>query len=118
MKNTLTQVLTKIENDYNDIQKEYQAKTKRQIIQDAYRLAHYNEVADFFDYIEVDDYEDETDLPFSITAFENIAKFTGNAIKQIVDSFMDYSHPERYNFFEYECLLDIIEYAFTRGNKQ
>ena len=102
----LDKVRDRIAKDYKPLVEEYLKQDKLDIIHDAYRLAHYNEVADFFDNV---DYEDP---PFSEITFDKILKYKGNVIVRVWESWLDYSHPERFNFFCYEDLTEIIEYAF------
>lgn len=102
----LDKVRDRIIKDYQSLVEEYLEEEKTDIINDAYRLAHYNEIADFFDNI---DYEYP---PFREIIFDKILKYEGNIIVRVFESWLDYSHPERFNFFYYEDLAEIIEYAF------
>ena len=105
-KKKLEKVQKRIEKDYQKIVEVMLELDKTDIINDAYRLAHYNEVADFFDCI---DYEYP---PFEEDVFDHILKYDGNAIQRVWESWLEYCHPERYNFFTYEDLVGIISYAF------
>lgn len=101
-KEKLEKVRERIAKDYKPLVEECLKQDKLDIIHDAYRLAHYNEIADFFDNI---DYEYP---PFDEEIFDNILNYEGNVIEKVWDSWLSYSHPERYNFFCYEDLVDIF----------
>lgn len=105
-KEKLEKVLERIAKDYKPLIEEYLKKKKIEIINDAYRLAHYNEIADYFDNV---DYEYP---PFDEEIFDNILNYEGNVIEKVWDGWLSYSHPERYNFFCYEDLTDIISWEF------
>ena len=105
-KEKLEKVLERIAKDYKPLIQEYLTKQPIDIINDAYRLAHYNEIADFFDSI------DNEYPPFDEEIFDNILKYKGNVILKVWESWLDYSHPERFNFFCYEDLADIISWEF------
>ena len=102
----LEQVRERIAKDYKPLVEEYLKKEKIEIINDAYRLAHYNEIVDFFDNV---DYEYP---PFDEEIFDRILNYEGNVILKVWESWLDYSHPERFNFFCYEDLTDIICWEF------
>jgi len=103
----LKQVYEKLDKDYQSVIKEYLNKDKVAIINDAYRIAHYNEIADYFDCV------DAEYPPFDDDVFDSILNRKDNIFEIVFQSWMSYSHPERYNFFSYEDLGGIIEYAVT-----
>lgn len=105
-KEKLEQIQARMEKDYKELIEEYLKKNKTDIINDAYRLAHFNEIVDFFDCI------DEEYPPLEEEEIDKILDYQGNAIYNVFDSWLNYGHPERYNFFCYEDLVDIIRYAF------
>ena len=96
----------KLEEDYMVLIAPYIMLKPVEIINDAYRLAHYNEIVDFFDNV------DEEYPPFDEMIFDNMLNYDGNIIEKIWKDWLDYSHPERYNFFCYEDLCDIIVWSF------
>ena len=105
-KEKLEKVQNKISKDWMKLIGTYAEATKEDIINDAYRIAHYNEVVDFFDCI------DEEYPPFDEEIFDHILAYKENVILKIWKDWLDYSHPERYNFFNYESLCDIIMWSF------
>ena len=75
------------------------------VINNAYEIAHYNEIFDFFSNLDSDeDWIDEDDL-------ELIVNYQGNVVRRIWNIWLDYNHPENYNFFAFESFLDIIKHA-------
>lgn len=102
----LDKVQERLEKEYAEIIAPYLKQPPKVAINDAYRLAHYNEIVDFFDMV---DYEYP---PFDEFIFDNILKYDGNIIEKIWKDWLDYSHPERFNFFTYEGLSDIILWSF------
>lgn len=78
---------------------------KEDAIRDAYRIAHANEIEDIFCNVDIDE------PPFDDEEVDKMLNCNENIIQKVWDSWMSYSHPERYNFFAYEDLLDIIRCA-------
>ena len=102
----LERLQEKIEKNYKEFCEKMLKKDKIDIINYAYMIACYNEVADCVDCF---DYEYP---PFDEFIFDNMLAFEGNIIDKIWRNWMDYGHPERYNFFNYEDLVDIIVDTF------
>ena len=98
-------VLDKLEEDYSSIVRDLLTKDKIDIINNAYAIAHYNEIVDVFDGL------DEYSCLWDEELFDKILNTKENILIKVWDSWLNYSHPERYNFFCYEDLIDIIEYA-------
>lgn len=99
----------KIEHDYNEIYSEMLEKSKGELINSAYELAHYNEIVNICDCLS--DNEEDGWSPFNKEEYQEMADRKDNILKVVWESWLNYSHPERYNFFEYESLIDIISYA-------
>lgn len=89
-------------NDYQDITKSLLAKEKSALIDEAYKIAHYNEIVDIVDCF------DEEYPPFYKDEIKKILKTKENLILKIFRKWMNYRHHERYNFFVYEDLIDIM----------
>jgi hypothetical protein len=99
----------KVENQYEDFRKtEIDTKTKEEILDGAYKYIHYYEVYAFI----CDIQEDEEDCEFVEEIIDEMLKTEKNLMEQVYESWMNYHHQEYYNFFTYECLADIIRYAF------
>lgn len=102
---TLKELQEKIRRDYEELvnkgNKDYQY-----FLQHAYAFAHYNEIDDFFDNLEEENWkEDWKEVIGEIKEGVNI-------IEGIYNSWLNYNHPEYYNFFTYEDLIDIMKYYF------
>ena len=69
----------------------------------AYEYAHYNEILDFFE--NMDDHEFDEYWKEIVDG----CKHTDTILRGIYEMWLDYSHPERYNFFCYEDLTGIIK---------
>ena len=105
---TLKQLQEKIQKDYEELVKEGEPYGWSYFLRHAYRYAHYNEVLDFFDNLEEEDFnEDWKDLIGEIKEEVNI-------IEGIYNSWLNYNHPEYYNFFEYGSFVDIVRYYFKK----
>lgn len=78
----------------------------------AYEFAHYNEIIDFFENMEEEDYDDNYN-----ELFDNISP-TIRILYGIYQDWLDYAHPEIYNFFAYEDLSGIIQSWLIRHKKQ
>ena len=102
----INKVIDKVHNEYLDYFDELKKLDKEEIINKAYEIAHYNEVDDFFCNI------DTEYPPFDIFIFENMLKYDGRIIEKVWEGWLDYSHPERFNFFCYEDLTDIVLWEF------
>jgi hypothetical protein len=108
IKKKIKLVQEKVEKDYNELLKPFYEREKEQLINDAYELAHYNEIAYFFENIE------EDSIDWSETILDNIIDCKKNIVGEIWDSWRNYNHPERYNFFTWEDLSEIISWEFSR----
>ena len=98
-------VKERVAKEYEEYAKNIVAYGKTDIMNKAYEIAHYNEICDFFDGI------DEC-LPFDIKIFQNMLVYEGGILDKIWYGWLNYNHPERYNFFCYEDLCDIICWEF------
>jgi len=76
-------------------------------INHAYEMAHCNEIIDLFYYMEEADFESmfQKDL-------EKLSPST-NILHRILISWFNQDHPEQFNFFCYEDLIDIIKDAIA-----
>lgn len=112
MENKIKLSVDKIEKDYenaisNLLATKRENETERDfLIRNAYMVAHYNEIDSFFCDVDYDDFFDEEE-----ELLEKIINSNKNTIEHIYQNWLDYCHPERYNFFCYECLWDIIKDA-------
>ena len=103
-------LLERNEKDYNTLIESI--KTVEQAINNAYKIAHYNEIYEFIDTLFDDDYiYTAKKLKKHITL---LLKTNLNIIEIVWDSWLSYSHPERYNFFDWDDLFDIIKYAWEQ----
>ena len=96
----------KSKSDYKELIAPFLELEPRIIIMHAYELAHYNEIADLFDNL------DEDNDWFSDIVIEGLINYQGNILVRIYRSWLNYTHPERYNFFCFEDLIDIVRYEF------
>ena len=103
-------LLERNEKDYNTLIESI--KTVEQAINNAYKIAHYNEIYEFIDTLFDDsDIDTAKKLEKHITL---LLKTNLNIIEIVWDSWLSYSHPERYNFFDWDDLFDIIKYAWEQ----
>ena len=102
---TLKELNKKLEKDYEELV-ERGNKDYKFFLDNAYAYAHYNEILYYFADMEEEDYKERWE--------ELISKcdLSGNILESIYDQWLDYNHPEYYNFFCYEGLVEIIEYFF------
>jgi hypothetical protein len=99
----------KTTNQYNDwLENQIKQNTPQQLIENSYYLAHYNEVWNFIDSID----EDEDDCCFDEEEIDKMISYDGDIMEKVWKTWLRYNHPERYNFFTYEDLVDIIRSAF------
>jgi len=104
----IKELQAKIRSDYEELIAPFLKLKPKEIINHAYELAHYNEIADLFENLDVDsDWFDDT-------VIDNLINYQGNILIRIYRSWMNYAHPENYNFFTFEGLIDIIRYEFRR----
>jgi hypothetical protein len=110
---TLEQLLKRVEEDYTQLIDNERAQGIQHVIDNAYAIAHYNEVYDFcVDCYLGCNYEDEA-LEFATDeAVNELLKRDENLVKRVYEDWLNYNHPERYNFFCYEDLTDIIRDAW------
>lgn len=102
----LEQFKKRVEKDYNELINKFKGLEKSTIINSAYEIACYNEIADLCD-------DEDTDyLMLDERTIDLMISFEGNTIQKIWVSWLNYRHPERYNFFTREDLIGIINYAF------
>lgn len=106
----IEKLIKRLEKDYEEVVKEFNKLKKTDIMERAYELAHYNEI--------VDTICDCTDIeypPFDNATCKKALAHKNNLLKVVYRSWLDYNHPESYNFFSYECLVDICSYAFNNN---
>lgn len=96
----------RIQSDYEEYVKELIKNNPTDIINRAYEIAHYNEIVDV-----VCDVCDENDCPFDEEVIDKALECKRNLLDIIYESWQGYNHPERYNFFCYEGIVEIIENA-------
>lgn len=100
----LNQLLSKLDAEYEKLVSLNNGDPKF-FLNRAYEYAHYNEILDYFQNQEIDDFnEDWRDI---------IPDNAENIISGIWNSWLNYNHPEYYNFFTYEGLCDIMRDYFT-----
>jgi len=73
-------------------------------LKNAYEYAHYNEVVDYFENLDEEDWKNDWE--------ELVGEREGNVLTAIWNTWLNYNHPEYYNFFCYEGLVDILKYYF------
>lgn len=71
----------------------------------AYEYAHYNEIMDYFENMDEEDWKNDWQ--------KLVGKRKENVLSGIWNCWLCYNHPEYYNFFTYEGLCDIMKYYFT-----
>ena len=102
----IEELQARIRLDYKEVRLPFLKLEPRDIIMHAYELAHYNEIADMFENLEEDnDWFDDI-------VIGNIINYQGNVFVKIYQSWLDYRHPEYYNFFAIEDLIDIVKSEF------
>lgn len=100
----------RINDDYHKaVDRVIKNKPPIEIVRNAYQLACYNEINDlicdsdlFFDSMMDDDWLEEFEMPEKV-----------NMVEAVYDDWLDYSNPERYNFFNWEDLIDICRSAWN-----
>ena len=108
---TLKQLNEKLQKDFEELEKEGNGDY-HYFINHAYRFAHYNEIQDFFADMEEENYEEHwKDLVSE-------CDLSGNTLDRIYTQWLNYNHPEYYNFFTYEGLVEILEYFFKTHKKE
>lgn len=100
----------KASDDYILLRSDWFKCSKLAIVNDAYMIAHLNEISDFFDNLDGDN------LPFDELIVDLILASDKNIISQVYNSWLSYNHQERYNFFVHEDLTDIVLWTFKRMN--
>lgn len=119
-KMTLKELKKHLEKEYDSLVQEgmdwsveHDENESVYFITHAYEFAHYNEIKNFFEEMEEEDFEND----WKETVSE--CKRTDRIIQGIYRYWLDFAHPERFNFFCYEDLIDIIKDWFRiYGNKQ
>ena len=108
---TLKQFNKKLEKDFESLENEGH-KDYHYFITHAYRFAHYNEIQDFFYQMDEEEYDEVWK--------DKVSKsdLSGNTLERIYNQWLNYNHPEYYNFFCYEGLTDILEYFFQTHRKE
>ena len=104
-----------LEQLQNQLHKEFETYVKsgnnncQFFIHDAYRVAIFNEVVDFFDSRDDEEWEDD---------WKDIVKDGLNDILNgVYDYYLDIDNPADINFFCYEGLVDILKGYFNKANR-
>jgi len=113
---TLEELNKQIEQEYEKLIKkgldwsvEHDENEHVYFVNNAYEYAHYNEIQAYFDNMDDEEYnEDWKELI-------DECKCTDKILEGVYNDWLDYSHPERYNFFCYEDLKGIIKYWLERN---
>ena len=105
---TLEQLNKKLQHDYDKLVAEGN-ENYQYFLTHAYKYAHYNEVVDFFDQMDEEDYKDNWENKVSRCGFNE----NDNILDMIYNQWLNYNHPEYYNFFWYDSLYEILEYFFN-----
>ena len=111
---TLQKLQAKLDLEFNELVDEglkwsieHDENESVYFIDHAYAFAHYNEVKAFFDNMEEEDYVNDWQGLIEMKENEDI-------LKGVYGDWLDYCHPERYNFFCYEDLTSIIRNYLRR----
>ena len=102
----LTQFKARVQKDYNELINKFKKLGISSVVNSAYEIACYNEIADLCD---------DEDIDYSMLderTIDLMISFEGNTVQKIWVNWLNYRHPERYNFFVREDLIGIIDYAF------
>lgn len=99
------QLANKMGDDYKEILDEEMSKDKMDIIEDAYELAHYNEIVNMLCY-------EESASMVDLATLKKIISFKGNALKSIYTYWIRKVDSEYINFFLPYDLKEIIEGTF------
>lgn len=105
----MEKLVSRVSKDYEELMATFKMGGVEKCINNAYEIAHINEVYDLMETIE--NWE-ESDSPFEIEDIEIILMNEDNLLTMVFNSWLNYNHPERYNFFTYEDLIDIVRYAW------
>ena len=103
---TLEQFKDKLHKEYHELVVEGDEKWTF-FLNNAYQFAHYNEIVDYFDNMEEEDWEENWK--------EIVGEREEDVLLGIWNSWLNYNHPEYYNFFTYEGLCDIMKYYFEHN---
>lgn len=105
----LKQFKDKIKKDYDELVA-LGNENWQYFLDNAYRFAHYNEIYDFVDNLDDDAWEDDGWA-------KTIGTIKGevNIVEGIFKSWLNYNHPEYYNFFSYDDFYDIVKYYFKHN---
>lgn len=105
----MNKLSNRINKEYEELMATFKMGGVEECINNAYQIAHLNEVYDLISTIE--DWEEE-ESPFDTEDIEIILMNEDNLLTMVFNSWLNYNHPERYNFFQFEDLLDIVKYAW------
>lgn len=115
---TLKELNERLEQEYDALieigmewSKEHDENESVYFIAHAYEFAHYNEIYYYFQDLEEEDYNNDWK-----ELFDGIPDNLG-IIRGVYLSWLNYNHPEYYNFFTYEDLISIIKY-WLKHNQQ
>jgi len=105
----IQRVKERFEKDYDELIADELKGTKEYLIRNAYEIAHYNEIR----YTICDCIDDEDEMEyFNFKELNSILNYQGNVVLHVYQDWQNYTHPEIYNFFCFETLIDVIKTAF------
>lgn len=105
--NKIEELRARIRSDYQEVIQPFLKQEPRNIIRQAYELAHYNTIAEMFESVE------EGNGWFNDTVIDNIINYQGNIFTKIYRLLCSSDmRPEFYNFFELKDFIFIVNYAF------
>ena len=107
---TLKQLNKEIQKEYDllvqeglDWSIEHDENEHVYFINNAYKFAHYNEIQSYFENMDEEEYKEDWE------ELVNECKHTDMILQGVYDYWLDFSHPERFNFFCYEDLIQILK---------
>lgn len=106
--NKIEELKRRFREDYDSLIQEALKEEKEEIVKSAYYLAHLNEIDAYIEEI------DEEDPPFKNDTIDRMLDFVGNVLLRVWYDWLDYNHPENFNFFDWAQLGEIISYAFRK----
>lgn len=112
MRREIENLKEKISNDYQVYSYSWLMSNKECIYNNAYTIAtaqnFYDAICDY-----IKNYEEDDSCNFALSEFatNKLLNCEGNLIQKLLDSWQNFRHPERYDFWYewYEGLVNIIE---------
>lgn len=83
------------------------SKDKKEILNNSYYIAHYNEVL-----YTIEDLDEDDDMVFCEELIDEMLNHDGDIMQEVYDFWKDYRNGEEYNFFEYSTIVDVIRDTF------